>query len=137
MFAGTRAFGEGDALIAAGLGAMFGWYSLLFVLLTSVVIQVILFLPLFLKGLWDNKDFRTLILFLIFVIYAISMCIMQYKGLLDTRWSFLLAALILCVLGISSTLLILRGLRERPESRTYLPFGPAMVAAALIFLLLG
>ena len=43
LVAGTRAFGEGDTLIAAGLGAVFGWLQLLFVLILSVVIQTFIF----------------------------------------------------------------------------------------------
>lgn len=49
LVAGTRAFGEGDTFIAAGLGALFGWRTLLVVLALSVLIQVVLFLPILLK----------------------------------------------------------------------------------------
>ena len=44
--------------------------------------------------------------------------------------------LILAVLGIVSCALIFKGLREKPENRTNKPFGPAMVVAAFIALIL-
>ena len=68
LVAGTRAFGEGDTFIAAGLGAMFGWRTLLVVLALSVLIQVILFLPIFVKGLVKDKEWKTLISFSLFCI---------------------------------------------------------------------
>ena len=135
LFAGARAFGEGDTFIAAGLGAIFGWYSLIFVLLVSVIIQVIFFLPMFLKGLWDNKEIKTLVTFLIFAVYSVLLCVLQAKGILNEGILFVIAAVILGILGIMSSVLILNGLKDHPENGTYLPFGPAMVAAALIFLI--
>ena len=78
LVAGTRAFGEGDTFIAAGLGAMFGWRTLLVVLALSVLIQVILFLPIFIKGLVKDKEWKTLISFSLFCIYAIAFYSLQH-----------------------------------------------------------
>ena len=66
LVAGTRAFGEGDTFIAAGLGALFGWRTLLVVLALAVLIQVVIFLPIFVKSLIKNKDWKTLVSFSIF-----------------------------------------------------------------------
>lgn len=137
LIVGTRAFGEGDTLIAAGLGALFGWFPLLFVLLASVVIQAILFLPMFVKGLWDNKDIKTLVVFLCFLVYAIALYCLQVSGILTSGWIFVTASVVLGILGIIASVFILNGLKNHPENRTYLPFGPAMVAAAFIFMILG
>ena len=49
---------------------------------------------------------------------------------------YTIVAIILAILGIISCVLIFKGLRENPENRTYMPFGPAMVAAAFIALIL-
>ena len=43
--------------------------------------------------------------------------------------------IVLAILGVASCILIFKGLREHPENRTYMPFGPAMVVAALIALM--
>lgn len=137
LIVGTRAFGEGDTLIAAGLGAIFGWLPLVFVLLVSVIIQAILFLPVFVKGLWDNKEIKTLTVFLCFLVYAVALYCMQMSGILTSGWIFVTASVVLGILGIIASVLILNGLKNHPENRTYLPFGPAMVAAAFIFMILG
>ncbi len=138
LVAGTRAFGEGDTFIAAGLGAMFGWRTLLVVLALSVLIQVILFLPIFVKGLVQNKDFKTLISFVLFCVYAIIFYSLQHFRVITVENIILysIGALILAALGIISCIQIFKGLREKPENRTYLPYGPAMVAAAFIALIL-
>lgn len=129
LIAGTRAFGEGDTFIAIGLGALLGWKILLIVLALSVVIQVIAFLPIFIKGLVTNKDWKTLIAFLVFVAYAITFCLLKLNGT-----AYLIGAILLAVLGILTCVFILKGLKEKPK--TYMPFGPAMVLAGLIAILL-
>ena len=138
LVAGTRAFGEGDTFIAAGLGALFGWRTLLVVLALSVLIQVVLFLPIFVKGLIQNKDFKTLISFVLFCAYAITFYSLQHFRIItpENIIIYTIGALILAALGITSCIFIFKGLREKPENRTYLPFGPAMVAAAFIALTL-
>lgn len=138
LVAGTRAFGEGDTFIAAGLGALFGWRTLLVVLALSVLIQVVLFLPIFVKGLIQNKDFKTLLSFVLFCAYAITFYSLQHFRIItpENIIIYTIGALILAALGITSCIFIFKGLREKPENRTYLPFGPAMVAAAFIALIL-
>lgn len=138
LVAGTRAFGEGDTFIAAGLGALFGWRTLLVALALSVLIQVVLFLPIFVKGLIQNKDFKTLISFVLFCAYAITFYSLQHFRIItpENIIIYTIGALILAALGITSCIFIFKGLREKPENRTYLPFGPAMVAAAFIALIL-
>lgn len=138
LVAGTRAFGEGDTFIAAGLGALFGWRTLLVVLALSVLIQVVLFLPIFVKGLIQNKDFKTLVSFVLFCAYAITFYSLQHFRIItpENIIIYTIGALILAALGITSCIFIFKGLREKPENRTYLPFGPAMVAAAFIALIL-
>lgn len=131
LIAGTRAFGEGDTFIAIGLGALFGWKILLIALALSVILQVLVFLPIFIKGLVQNKDWKTLISFLLFVAYAIGFCLLKLNGML-----YVVGAGLLTILGILCCIFILRGLREKPENRTYMPFGPAMVLAGLIVILL-
>lgn len=136
LFVGTRAFGEGDTLIAAGLGMIFGWQNLTVVLIYSVIVQVLVFLPMFVIGLVKQKNWATLTAFLGFVIYASLFYILQNINLIKSDWVYLIGALALAILGIIVCGLIFKGLRENPSDRTYLPFGPAMVAAAFIGMLL-
>lgn len=136
LIAGTRAFGEGDTYIAAGLGALFGLQMLLLTLILSVIIQVTLFLPSFIRGLIENKDWKTLISFVSFCVYAAAFYVLQQNNLIENPIIYLFGAVLLAVLGLLSCMFIFKGLRENPSNRTYLPFGPAMVAAAFIIILL-
>lgn len=138
LLAGTRAFGEGDTFIAAGLGAIFGWKTLVVILGLGVLIQVVIFLPIFVKGLVKTKDWKTLTAFSIFVLFAIIFYSLQYFRVItpDTMVAYTICAFVLAILGVTSCILIFKGLREHPENRTYMPFGPAMVVAALIALLI-
>ena len=136
LIAGTRAFGEGDSYIAAGLGAIFGWQILLVILILSVVVQVVLFLPIFIKGLILSKDWKTLISFIVFVLYAGGLFALQQMGIASNGIGYVICSLLLAILGIVSCMLIFKGLRENPENRTYMPFGPALVIAAFVAILL-
>lgn len=138
LVAGTRAFGEGDTFIAAGLGALFGWRVLIPVLVLSVVIQVIVFLPIFIKDLIKAKDWKTLGCFIGFVLFASVFYLLQHYRVItaDTIILYSIFALILAILGVATCILIFKGLREKPEQRTYMPFGPAMVIAAFLGMLL-
>ena len=136
LIADTRAFGEGDTLIAAGLGAMFGWYQFLFVLVLSILIQVLIFLPIFVKGLIVNKEWKTLIAFLAFVLYAGVFYGLQKANILGESIVYIIGAIVLAAIGIVVCIMIFKGLREHPENRTYLPFGPAMVVASFLMMFL-
>lgn len=129
LVAGTRAFGEGDTFIAAGLGAVFGWKYLLTVLLYAFIIQIVLTVPVFIKKLYTNKDYKTLISFLVFFLFIILTKFIENVNFV----LFTFVTLLLCVSGIYLCKRILTGINE-PSNMTYLPFGPAMVFGALIMI---
>ena len=131
LVAGTRAFGEGDSYIAAGLGAVFGWQYLITVLLYGFIIQIILTIPVFIKKLYSNKDYRTLISFLAFFLLIITIKWLDYMNLTGNFIVYGLITLLLCAVGFYVCKRILGGLKD-PTNMTYLPFGPAMVLGALI-----
>ena len=132
IFAGTRAFGEGDTLIAAGLGMVFGWQELIAILIYSIIIQVVLFLPIFIIGLIKQKEWKTFSLFTGFVLYAIAFYSLQNLNIINNNIVYSIGAIVLALIGILTCFSILKGLKENIQNRTYLPFGPAMVIAALI-----
>ena len=134
LIAGTRAFGEGDSFIAAGLGAVFGWPVLLKLLILSVIIQILLTMPVYLKKEYDNKNWMTLISLGIFVCYTAAFCMAQAFGWLTNTYAYWASAIVLLIIGLFACREILRGVRN-PENRTYMPFGPAMIVAAFAILL--
>lgn len=135
LLAGTRAFGEGDTYIAAGLGAVFGWQYLLTVLLYGFIIQIVLTIPVFIKKLYINKDYRTLISFLAFFLLIFTIKWLDYMNLMNNLIVYGTITLLLCAVGFYVCKRILGGLKD-PSNMTYLPFGPAMVLGGLIMMFL-
>ena len=135
LFAGSRAFGEGDTYIAAGLGAVFGWKNILVILILSVIIQLILTFPLFFKKLIVKKEWNILIPLTLFFVYVIIYFFLQNSPVFDNIYVILLTITVMFALGIWSCVMIIRSLKN-PESLTYLPFGPAMAIAGLLILLI-
>ncbi|MFI3301427.1 MAG: prepilin peptidase [Candidatus Gastranaerophilales bacterium] len=135
---GVRAFEVGDTFIAAAMGAIFGWQLLILGLIISIIVQVIFFLPIFLKELIVNKHYRTLASFLVFVGITTTFLLMQHFEILTSEKTglFLTSSALLAGSGLYTSYEILKGLREDPMSGTCLPFGPAMVIATLILLII-
>jgi prepilin signal peptidase PulO-like enzyme (type II secretory pathway) len=133
LVAGARAFGEGDTLIAAGLGAVFGIKYFFTILLYSIVIQVVAALPVFFKKLYDQKDFRTISALIVFVLYLILFQVISGKATPTSGIVYIIMLAILCIIGIYLCKRILCGIKHE-ENRTYLPFGPALVTAAFILM---
>jgi leader peptidase (prepilin peptidase) / N-methyltransferase len=131
LVAGMRAFGEGDTYIAAGLGAVFGYKYFITVLVYSFIIQIFLTIPVFIKKLYINKDYRTLVSFFVFFVLIFIMKYIDYTGVTNNFIIFGLMTLLLCIVGFYVCKRILGGLKNQ-ENATYLPFGPAMVLGALI-----
>lgn len=135
LVAGTRAFGEGDTYIAAGLGAIFGWKYLITILVYALVIQIILTIPVFIKKLYTNSDYRTMVAFFVFFLLVLFVKGLQYIDLFNNIIIFSILTILLIVVGFYLCKRILGGLKEQ-KNMTYLPFGPAMVLGAFIMLLL-
>lgn len=147
---GTRAFGEGDSYIAAGLGTVFGallgcsplvsnflpiFKTLVAILALSGIIQIVITLPLFIKKLIQNKDWLTLIYMAVFAILAVIYVIAQSHGWLEKAAIYWTSTVILVLSGVLTCKNLVCGLKENQgEGGMYLPFGPAMIAAGFIAL---
>ena len=137
LIAGERAFGEGDTYIAAGLGAVFGWKNIIWIVILSIAIQIIFTLPLFIKKLAANKDWKTIISLILFFIYAAGMFVVQHKTtLLNNSLYLILTTAGIVVLGILACLEVIKGLKNK-NTLTYLPFGPALAIAGLLLLIVN
>lgn len=135
LVAGTRAFGEGDTYIAAGLGAIFGLKYLITILVYSFIIQIILTIPVFFKKLYCQKDYKTLVSFIAFFCFALLIKALEGVEIFNNLIVFGVVILILCLLGFYTCKRIIQGLKN-PQNMTYLPFGPAMIAGAFFVMFL-
>jgi hypothetical protein len=147
---GARTFGEGDSYIAAGIGAVFGallgcsptrsnflliFEVLIGILVLSVVIQLILTLPIFIKKLFTSKNWKTLIALDGFITYTIIHCLLWYNGLLTKQPLYWTSTAILLLLGLYTCKKLICGLKNNNAANgLYLPFGPSMIIAGFIAL---
>lgn len=148
-FAGKRAFGEGDSLIAGGLGTVFGsligcsplyrsfipvFQFVVVILVLSGIIQIIITLPMFVKKLVKDKNWLTLGSIIVFGIYTISYIFAQNYGWLTNRAAYYSSTVVLILLGLLTCRELLCGLKENKSEGMYLPFGPSMIIAGFIAL---
>lgn len=124
VIAKTRAMGEADTYVAASLGSMFGIFSIVKVLLMSLFASMVFILPVFLYNKYKSGDKHTCIAFVLFVLFA-SMFYLHYQ----TIWMLML----LLLTGILLLYLILKGIKQE-ANRNYLPYVPALAAAALYYI---
>lgn len=148
VLVGTRAFGEGDSYIAAGIGTVFGamlgcsavytsflpiFKVIVAILVLSGIIQIIFTLPLFVKKLIKNKNWITLGSLSTFIIYTLSYLFAQQNGWLENRISYISSLVVLLAIGLFTCRELICGLKNNAEADgMYLPFGPAMIVAAMI-----
>lgn len=133
LFAKTRAFGEGDSYIAAGLGAIFGVQSLLLILVGGIVIQLCYIIPLFLRKLYLAEDYRTLFSLVGFLIIAVVVRVTN--GFEQNLFLYIPFIVLFAGLGIYVCRRILAGMGNQ-DGVTYLPFGPALVIAGTLIMLI-
>lgn len=136
VFSGEYAFGGGDTIIGAAFGAWFGWKAFIIILILSLLVQMVVGIPIMLSNLFKAKEYIT--------IYAMGglfvSLILSIIGRICTYSAhFLVAvAVIICafIIGIASVIVIFKRMRET-QNYTFLPFGPPLVLAALIYMFVG
>ncbi|MBO5948900.1 hypothetical protein J6Q66_08705, partial [bacterium] len=125
-----RTFGSGDTYVIAAAGALVGWKLSICVFLIAVALQVIVIIPQFVKGLFNNNKNRLLTSLILLTLFTTFQCFML-NGKLPTNemvssvivFTMLYFALDV-ILRIRSTVLEL-------EVKS-LPFAPALLIAMLI-----
>ncbi len=142
----TETFGDGDSYIFAGVAsvvtALFGGYNFLYILFTllclfvlSVVISVVVTLPLFIKNLVIEKKYYLLCLTTAFIIFAACYFYVQTTALFANTAVLIICTAILVVLAIALCFELLKGIKNKKEFASVIPFGPSLVSAGLIALI--
>lgn len=129
LFVGKRAFGEGDSFILGALGAVFGLKKVPEILILGCIIQVVIILPIFVKKLFDSKEYKLLCSLGTFIVSVTLFKVLELVGVLGNLYVFAgafalmgVSAFISCKELINST--------KKGEHLTYVPFGPPLVFAA-------
>jgi leader peptidase (prepilin peptidase)/N-methyltransferase len=137
LVAPTRAFGEGDTIIAMGLGAFFGWKILAVIVALSILLQALLSIPILFYTSYKKKNYKTCTALALLAACIAVVVIFRYFDLYGhlIATGIMLVALVITLTWC--TRVILGGMKQKTEKDLlYLPFGPALVfcATAVIFL---
>lgn len=157
LFFKTMVIGVGDIFIAGALGACFGWKYILPIIAIAIAIQVLMFIPVFIKKLICKKDFHTLTAFCVFVLITLV-----YSGYLNFAKSDLFSVkiflnILLIASGIWLGQRVIASLpknlaeineamikdtiegntpKEENDGVFHMPFGPALCCSAIFFIFL-
>ncbi len=133
LFVGERIFGEGDSVIAAGLGAWFGIKALLGIIVLSFLIQVISGLPLVLKNMYKDKDYKSIMATLILILCIALASWSKYLLKAGMHEYSIFISIFVIISSLFSSFVIIRGLKEK-KSYTMLPFGPALIFSGMLYI---
>lgn len=136
VLVGQYAFGGGDTVIGAALGAWFGWKMIIVILALSFVFQLIVGIPIILLNMCKDKDYKSMIFTLVLLSSLFVPKIGQYMGITTTFAGALFILILAFGFAISGMIVILKRARER-QSFTFLPFGPALVFGGFIVMFQG
>lgn len=141
-----RIFGEGDSLIALGLGAFFGFRNLIYIIILSFILQFVFAIPLLIKNSIKNKKPKLTMAYIVIVFGIFTLGVLniaQFFNLIDSFYAlcvlvvsfFMLIALWVLILEIKNK--IKQNLDnnisdELSTSLCALPFGPALLLSGLV-----
>lgn len=136
LFVGEYAFGGGDTIIGAALGAWFGWKMILLILLISFVFQLIVGLPIILMNMYRQKDYKSIVFMGLLLFSVCIPYIGQLSGISSTFFGALTIAALAFGLAGAGITVVLKRAKER-QSFTFIPFGPALVFGGLLVIFHG
>lgn len=136
IFAQTRAFGEGDTLIAMGIGTFFGIKPLLIIIFMSVIIQAFMTIPILLNKSIKNKNYKESFAYSALLLCVVLVYLFKKFNLYDNFALIISLLVIVCAILMWALCIILKDIRKKKETDDflYLPFGPALVISALIMI---
>ncbi len=138
LFVKERAFGEGDSLIAAGIGAFFGWKLMLISTLLSVLIMAVFTFPYLLYKSYKEGKIKT-VSALVLAIFLIAFALVVSKfELLKTFEISIIFLSVMIVLTFLCAKFILDDMKKPAPngevSLCMLPFGPSMAISFVIIM---
>lgn len=127
-----RCFGEGDAYIAASLGAVLGIKTLIMVIFFAIFFQALFVLPIFVFSLLKNKEFKLFLLMSLFFIFAGVMYYCQHNLIFPQM--FYWGALSLVLVTAIAIIINLKNIKTESLKFIQIPFGPALSIAGFLFI---
>ena len=136
LLVGEYAFGGGDSIIAAGLGAWFGWQFTIVILVLSFLFQVIIGIPILLYNMHKDKDYKSLTAMGVLLFSVLLPRIGTVLGFTKHIIGALLVMFTSIISALAGVFVILQRAKER-QSFTFIPFGPALVLGGFAVMFWG
>ena len=136
LFADSRAFGEGDTIIAMGLGAFFGWKWLCMIILMSIFYQAAITIPMMFWRAFKMHDLKMCVAMVLVVLSVIAVKCFEVFDFYSNPYQFVPALIVVTIaLGWCLKVLLDSMKVKKKEELFFLPFGPALVicATAVVF----
>ena len=127
-----RAFGEGDTIIAMGIGAWFGLKPLILTLILAFFIQAVFAFPIMIYRFYKNNDKTSVINFVGLLSCVFIPVLANLSGITKIWIISVCISIISLVAAVFFVLRILRNLRNSEMPPTLFPFGPALLFAAVL-----
>ena len=124
LFAKTRAMGEADTYVSGALGAIFGIFSIVKVLLLSLFASMLFVIPVFFYNKYKADDKAVCISAVLFSLSAVT-----FYTLWQNYW--MLAAI--AITGTVFAYSVLKGIKSQ-NNMNYLPYVPALAIAATYYI---
>lgn len=136
LFVGEYAFGGGDTLIGAALGAWFGWKLMIVILVISFIVQLIVGLPIIIMNMYQDKDYESLSATGVLICSMFLPYCGKMFGVTESFTGALMVTMFALILAFAGVAVIFKNLKER-QSYTFLPFGPALVVGGFAVMFWG
>ncbi len=138
LFADSRAFGEGDTVIAMGLGAFFGWKWLCVIILMSLFLQAAFTIPLMFYRAFKARDFEMCTaLSLIVLCFGATKCFEIFDFYSHLYKLIPAFTVVVVILAWCLKVLLVSMKTKKKEDLFLLPFGPALVICATVVVFFG
>lgn len=130
ILVGQRGFGEGDSFILGALGAVFRVQAVPYILLWGIVVQILIILPMFIKKLFTNKEYKLLSALCGFAISVAMFKLFEKFNLLGNFLVFTVSFLLMAGCAFYACKNLVKSAKTQ-DGLTHVPFGPPLIIAAL------
>ena len=141
LLADQRAFGEGDSLIAAGIGAFFGWKLMVISSLLSVIIMALCVFPFFLIRSYKTGKKNTAFALIASIILMAATFLISHLNLIKTFSQSVIFLIVIITGTILCAYFILNDMKKKDDNGNttmcMLPFGPSMMISYIIIMFYG
>lgn len=140
LLSGCRMFGEGDGLIALGIGAIFGWKALLVIIALSILIQSISAIPILVFQAFKDKKIKLSISYVFVFLSILVLFWVNQINLINHEIAYFGVVGVITILLLWALKNIVAEIRNKKlddsvvneEKFCLLPFGPALIFASMI-----